>query len=63
MKLIRFRRLNRIKWEIAFNQNHLFAKLDGEMAEIIMPNEPLLIRLWLRFFPRRAINEFKITSN
>ena len=56
MKLIRFRRLHRNRWEIAFNQEHLFEKLDGDMAEIIMPEEPFLIRLWLRFFPRKGIS-------
>lgn len=42
-------------WEIALNEEQLFTKLGGEMAEIIMPAEPLLKRMWLRFFPRCGI--------
>ncbi len=59
MKLIRFRRLHRQKWEIAFNQKHLFEKLNGDMAEIIMPDESFIVRLWKKFFPLKGeeINE------
>lgn len=41
-------------WEIAFNEEDLFAKLDGEMAEIIMPDKHILARLWGRLFPPKA---------
>ena len=51
MKLIRFRRLNKTHWEIAFNEDNLFEKLDGDMAEIIMPDKPLIVRLWRKLFP------------
>lgn len=61
MKLIKFRRLNRperiengvniITWEIAFNEKHLREKLNGDMAEIIMPAKPWWVILWRRFFP------------
>jgi hypothetical protein len=63
--LIRFRRLNQpieivdgieiSRWEVAFSEEHLWAKLDGEMAEIIMPAKSWAVRLWRRFFPLRAI--------
>lgn len=65
MNVIKFRRLsapirvvNGVKiqqWEIAFNEEHLQAKLNGEMAEVIMPAKPWYIRLWRVFFPLRAI--------
>ena len=55
MKLIRFRRLDSDMWEIAFNEKHLFEKLDGGTAEIIMPAKAWPIRLWRRFFPLEGI--------
>ena len=55
MKLIRFRRLNQNRWEIAFDEEHLFEKLDGDIAEIIMPARAWPIRLWRRFFPLKGI--------
>jgi len=61
MSVIRFRRLeeetaefDNLRWEIATNVNDLNAKLDGEMAEVIMPALAWPIRLWRIFFPRRA---------
>lgn len=42
-------------WEIAFSEDHLFAKLDGEMAEVIMPPKHLFVRIWRRFFPLKGI--------
>ena len=42
-------------WEIAFDEEHLRAKLDGEMAEVIMPAKPWYVRLWRRWFPLRGI--------
>lgn len=55
MKVIRFRRLHKDNWEIAFNEEHLFEKLDGDMAEVIMPAKSWLIRLWRKFFPLKGI--------
>lgn len=65
MKIIRFRRLSREpeivdgieieRWEIAFSEAELWAKLDGEMAEIIMPAKAWYIRLWRLFFPLKMI--------
>ena len=57
-RLIRFRRLSRPDgpWEIAFDEAHLYAKLDGEMAEVRMPAKPWYVRLWRRVFPPRAID-------
>lgn len=65
MRLIRFRRLGRkpylmgdvvvSRWEIAFSEEHLLEKLNGEMAEVIMPARSWPVRLWRRFFPLRAI--------
>ncbi len=43
-------------WEIAYNEKHLWAKLDGEMAEIIMPAKHWMVRLWRRFLPLRGID-------
>lgn len=44
------------KWEIAFSEKHLWAKLNGEMAEIIMPGKCWITRLWRRFFPLKGID-------
>ena len=65
MKVIRFRRLtapNQVvqgiqiaRWEIAFNQVDLDRKLNGEVAEVIMPAKPWPVRLWRRLFPLRGI--------
>lgn len=53
MKFIRFRRLNSHFWEIARTEAELHLKLDGEIAEVIMPAKPWYVRLWRRFFPMR----------
>jgi len=55
MKLIRFRRLNNKYWEIAFNEDHLHAKLGDDLAEVIMPAKPFFVRLWRRLFPLKGI--------
>jgi hypothetical protein len=55
--VIRFRRLNNHRWEIAFSEAHLHEKLNGEMAEIIMPEKPFWVRWWYRVFPSVATNE------
>jgi hypothetical protein len=59
--IIRFRRLSaptiivdHVKiqlWEIAFSEKELFEKLDGELAEVIMPEKPLLVRIFRFLFP------------
>lgn len=51
MKIIRFRRLSCNIWEIAFSEKHLYLKLNGEMAEIIMPSKPWYVRLWRMVMP------------
>ena len=45
--------------EIAFNEEHLNEKLDGDMAIITMPDKPLIIRLYRWFFPLKE-NEGKL---
>lgn len=62
MKIIKFRRLNNPisfdgfqTWEIAFSQQHLNQKLNGEMAEVIMPAESWPVRLWRKNFPLKGI--------
>jgi hypothetical protein len=40
---------------IAFSEDNLRAKLGGRMAEVEMPARPLLVRLWRKLFPPRAI--------
>lgn len=60
MRLIRFRRLHARHWEIAFNDEHLRAKLNGDMAEIIMPARPWWVRLFRVFFPLR-FTEVKVS--
>ncbi|MCZ6655582.1 MAG: hypothetical protein O7D91_21445 [Planctomycetota bacterium] len=55
MKVIRFRRFGSQSWEIAFSEQGLREKLDGDMAEIIMPAKPFLVRLWRRLFPLRGV--------
>jgi hypothetical protein len=54
MRVIRFRRLRSKRWEIAFNEAQLHEKLNGEMAEVIMPAKPWYVRLWRRQFPLRG---------
>lgn len=34
-------------WEYADNEKELFAKLDGDMAEVTMPARSFLVRVWL----------------
>lgn len=55
MKHIRFRRLYKTNWEIARDERELHAKLDGDMAEIIMPAKPWYVRLWRKVRPLRGI--------
>lgn len=50
MKVIRFRRLNKKNWEIAFSQEHLNLKLNGDMAEIIVQAKPWYVRLYLKLY-------------
>ena len=51
MRVIRFKRPSSPFWEIAFNEEHLEAKLNGEMATtIIWPEKPWYARLWRRLF-------------
>jgi hypothetical protein len=51
---IAFRRLGSRYWEIARSDAELDAKLDGEVADVIMPARPLVVRLWRRLFPPRG---------
>ncbi|MCA9240022.1 MAG: hypothetical protein KDA37_07475 [Planctomycetales bacterium] len=44
-------------WEQAPNVQQLREKLDGDMAEVIMPARPWYVRLWRRFFPLTFIEE------
>lgn len=55
MKLIRFRRMNKQNWEIAFNESHLQEKLNGEMAEVIMPAKSWWVRLQRKIFSPTVI--------
>lgn len=64
MQIIRFRRLNNSLnsensifqfWEIAFSQDHLNQKLNGEIAEVIMPAKSLFVQLWRKIFPPKEI--------
>lgn len=55
MKVIRFRRFNNKNWEIAFNEKELYEKLNGDMAEIIMPEKSFIERLKIRLFPMKFI--------
>jgi hypothetical protein len=43
------------RWQIASDENELFAKLNGRMAEVIMPAKPWWVRLWRMFFPLRGV--------
>lgn len=42
-------------WELAFSEDELRRKLNGEMAEVIMPAKPWFIQLWRCFFPLRGM--------
>ncbi len=57
-----FRRQGHSLWEVAFTQEELNRRLDGEMAEIEQPEKPLLIRMWRKLFPLRGINISKSVS-
>jgi len=69
MKIIKFRRLsNPIQntqgtnleiWEIAFSQKHLNEKLNGELAEVIMPAKSIVVQFWRKIFP---LKEIKVES-
>lgn len=48
---IRFRRDGSAHWECAADERELFQKLEGAMAEIVMPAQPWYVRLWRAFFP------------
>ncbi len=54
-KVIRFKREGNVNWEIAFNEDHLNVKLNGDMAEVIMPEKGILVRLWRRVFPLTGV--------
>ena len=41
--------------EIAFNEQHLCDKLDGDMAKVDMPAKPWYVRLWRIFFPLKGV--------
>lgn len=41
--------------EIAFSQEHLNAKLNGEAAEVIAPEAPWVVRMWRKVFPLKGI--------
>ena len=67
MEIIRFARIpfrytvgpDGVKYkigEIAFSEEHLFAKLNGDMAEVEMPEEPWWARLWYKIFPSTGIH-------
>jgi len=65
MKIIKFRRIsNPIQniqgtnlefWEIAFSQKHLNEKLNGELAEVIMPAESIFVQFWRKIFPLKEL--------
>ena len=58
LRLIKFRRLEnnpRGLWEIAFSEEELFEKLNGEFAEIKMPGKCLAVRVYRKFFPLKGI--------
>ena len=51
-------------WEIAFNESHLRQKLNnGDMAEIIMPEKPWFVRLWIWLFPLRELSKQSVESD
>ena len=61
-KVIRFKRKDKSNWEIAFNEEHLNLKLNGDMAEVIMPGKGILVRLWRIAFPLKGMH-LKIKNN
>jgi len=42
-------------WEIAFDEKHLYEKLNGEMAEVIMPGKAWYIQAWRKLFPLKGV--------
>jgi methionine salvage enolase-phosphatase E1 len=55
MGLINFRRLEGTIWESAKDEAELRAKLNGDMAEIVMPAKAWYVRLWRRVFSLKGI--------
>ena len=45
-----------IRKEIAFNEEDLRKKLNGDMAIVDMPAKPFFIRIWRKFFPLKGIH-------
>ena len=54
-RLIRFRTIGESRWRIALSERELYDKLDGVMAEIVMPSKPWIIRAWRKLRPPKAI--------
>jgi hypothetical protein len=44
--VIRFCRVGAPYWEIARDETELRHKLNGQVATVIMPAKPLVVRLW-----------------
>ena len=61
LRIVKFRRLTSKTWEIAFSEAELFARLDGAVAEVYMPEKPLLIRLYRKVKPMNFIETKVVT--
>src|ERR1700744_2517723 len=53
IRLIKFRPLDDELWQIAFNEKELYEKLNGRLAEVFMPERPILVRFWYKLFPMK----------
>jgi len=53
-RLIKFKRSYNDFWEIAFDEKQLCSKLNGDMAEIIMPAKNVFVRMWRKIFPLKG---------
>lgn len=54
LRIIRFKPDGQEYWRIAFSDKDMFAELDGRMAEVIMPAQPIIIRVWRFFRPLKG---------
>lgn len=54
LRIIKFKREDKYYWEIAFSEKELQQKLEGKMADVIMPEKPIIIRWYRYFFPLKG---------
>jgi hypothetical protein len=60
VRIIKFRPDGDLYWQVALSEQELFDKLEGRLADVIMPEKPFIVRIYRKFFlkssPREEIN-------